>query len=249
MIDIVKPQCYNNVTKRFLNITRRQKMKTPTYTKLMAAAVLASSLFLGACGKKEESATSASSSKTVQVSSSSKVASSSKSSASPKVNNRASSEGAVSQPGQAQAPASQQQSTVEAPQAQQPQPQQASGRQNTQSQPAQPAQASESNRQLQNKQAASNARYKGVLTMVDGDFSAAAGTWKDVNGNTVTVSGNGQFTVQSADGKTDNYSIASYSYTLDDGKYNAQLSGQGNANLQITTGADGSVTSVVVTQP
>ena len=91
--------------------------------------------------------------------------------------------------------------------------------------------------------------YKGVLTMVDGDFSAAVGTWKDANGNTVTVSGNGQFTVQSADGKTDNYSIASYSYTLDDGKYNAQLSGQGNANLQITTGADGSVTSVVVTQP
>ena len=109
--------------------------------------------------------------------------------------------------------------------------------------------APESNRQLQNKQAASNARYKGVLTMVDGDFSVAAGTWKDANGNTVTVSGNGQFTVQSADGKTDNYSIASYSYTLDDGKYNAQLSGQGNANLQITTGADGSVTSVVVTQP
>ena len=85
--------------------------------------------------------------------------------------------------------------------------------------------------------------------MVDGDFSAAAGTWKDANGNIVTVSGNGQFTVQSADGKTDNYSIASYSYTLDDGKYNAQLSGPGNANLQITTGADGSVTSVVVTQP
>lgn len=53
-------------------------------------------------------------------------------------------------------------------------------------------------------------------------------------GNTVTVSGNGQSTVQSADGKTANYSIASYSYTLDDGKYNAQLSGPGNANLQIT---------------
>ena len=85
--------------------------------------------------------------------------------------------------------------------------------------------------------------------MVDGDFSAIAGTWKDANGNTVTVSDNGQFTVQSADGKTDNYSIASYSYTLDDGKYNAQLSDQGNANLQITTGVDGSVTSVVVTQP
>ena len=224
-------------------------MKTRTYTKMMAVVVLASGLLLGACGKKEESTTSTSSSKTVQTSSSSKVASSSKASSSSKVSNRPSSEGAVGQSGQVEASASQQQSTVEAPQAQQTQPQQASGRQNTQSQATQPAQASESNRQLQNKQAASNARYKGVLTMVDGDFSAAAGTWKDANGNTVTVSGNGQFTVQSADGKTANYSIASYSYTLDDGKYNAQLSGPGNANLQITIGADGSVTSVVVTQP
>lgn len=224
-------------------------MKTRTYTKMMAVVVLASGLLLGACGKKEESTTSTSSSKTVQTSSSSKVASSSNASSSSKASNRPSSEGAVGQSGQVEASASQQQSTVEAPQAQQTQPQQASGRQNTQSQPAQPAQASESNRQLQNKQASSNARDKGVLTMVDGDFSAAAGTWKDANGNTVTVSGNGQFTVQSADGKTANYSIASYSYTLDDGKYNAQLSGQGNANLQITTGADGSVTSVVVTQP
>ena len=224
-------------------------MKTRTYTKMMAVVVLASGLLLGACGKKEESTTSTSSSKTVQTSSSSKVASSSNASSSSKASNRPSSEGAVGQSGQVEASASQQQSTVEAPQAQQTQPQQASGRQNTQNQATQPAQASESNRQLQNKQAASNARYKGVLTMVDGDFSAAAGTWKDANGNTVTVSGNGQFTVQSADGKTANYSIASYSYTLDDGKYNAQLSGQGNANLQITTGADGSVTSVVVTQP
>ena len=224
-------------------------MKTRTYTKMMAAAVLASSLLLGACGKKEESTTSTSSSKTVQTSSSSKAASSSKASSSSQASNRPASEVAIGQSGQVEASASQQQSTVEAPQAQQTQTQQASGRQNTQSQATQPAQASESNRQLQNKQAASNARYKGVLTMVDGDFSAAAGTWKDANGNTVTVSGNGQFTVQSADGKTANYSIASYSYTLDDGKYNAQLSGPGNANLQITIGADGSVTSVVVTQP
>ena len=224
-------------------------MKTRTYTKMMVAVIMASSLLLGACGKKEESTTSASSSKTVQTSSSSKVASSSKISASPKVSNSTSSGGIVSQSGQTEAPASQQQATAETPQVQQTQPQQASSRQNTQTQSTQPAQAPESNRQLQNKQAASNARYKGVLTMVDGDFSAAAGTWKGANGNTVTVSGNGQFTVQSADGKTDNYSIASYSYTLDDGKYNAQLSGQGNANLQITTGSDGSVTSVVVTQP
>ena len=224
-------------------------MKIRTYTKMIAATVLASSLLLGACGKKEESKTSASSSKTVQTSSSSKVASSSKISASPKVSNSTSSGGIVSQSGQTEAPASQQQATAETPQVQQTQPQQASSRQNTQTQSTQPAQAPESNRQLQNKQASSNARYKGVLTMVEWDFSAAAGTWKGANGNTVTVSGNGQFTVQSADGKTDNYSIASYSYTLDDGKYNAQLSGQGNANLQITTGSDGSVTSVVVTQP
>ena len=224
-------------------------MKTRTYTKMMVAVIMASSLLLGACGKKEESTTSTSSSKTIQASSSSKVASSSKISASPKVSNSTSSEGIVSQSGQTEAPASQKQAPAETPQVQQTQPQQASGQQNTQTQSTQPAQAPESNRQLQNKQAASNARYKGVLTMVDGDFSAAAGTWKGANGNTVTVSGNGQFTVQSADGKTDNYSIASYSYTLDDGKYNAQLSGPGNANLQITIGADGSVTSVVVTQP
>ena len=223
-------------------------MKTRTYRKLMTVAVLASSLLLGACGKKEESTVSTSSSKTVQASSSSKTASSSKISSAPKISSSASSAVAVGQSGQAEIPASQEQPAVEISQTQQVQSQQASGRQNTQSQPTQPAQAPESNRQLQNKQAENNARYKGVLTMVDGDFSAAAGTWKDANGNTVTVSGNGQFTVQSADGKTGNYSIASYSYTLDDGKYNAQLSGQGNANLQITTGADGSVTSVVVSQ-
>lgn len=223
-------------------------MKTRTYRKLMTVAVLASSLLLGACGKKEESTVSTSSSKTVQTSSSSKTASSSKISSAPKISSSASSAGAVGQSGQAEIPASQEQPAVEVSQPQQVQSQQASGRQSTQTQETQPAQAPESNRQLQNKQAASNARYQGVLTMVDGDFSAAAGTWKDANGNTVTVSGNGQFTVQSADGKTGNYSIASYSYTLDDGKYNAQLSGQGNANLQITTGADGSVTSVVVSQ-
>lgn len=220
-------------------------MKTRTYTKLMAAAVLASSLLLGACGKKEENTTSASSSKTVQISSSSKAASSSKVSSAPKISSSVSSAGAVGQSGQAENPASQEQPAVEVSQPQQVQPQQASGRQSTQTQPAQ---APENNRQFQNKQAESNARYKGVLTMVDGDFSAAAGTWKDANGNTVTVSGNGQFTVQSADGKTGNYSIASYSYTLDDGKYNAQLSGQDSASLQIITGADGSVTSVVVSQ-
>ena len=37
--------------------------------------------------------------------------------------------------------------------------------------------------------------------MVDGDFSAAAGNWKGANGETITVSSGGQFTVESSDGK------------------------------------------------
>ena len=34
-------------------------------------------------------------------------------------------------------------------------------------------------RKLQDKQAEHNKRYKGVLTMVDDDFSAATGNWKE----------------------------------------------------------------------
>ena len=83
--------------------------------------------------------------------------------------------------------------------------------------------------------------------MVDKDFSAAAGNWKGANGETITVSSNGQFTVESAEGKKENYSIQSYSYTLDDGKYNAEVGG--GKIIQITTGADGTVSSVVLIQP
>ena len=101
-------------------------------------------------------------------------------------------------------------------------------------------------RKLQDKQAEQNKRYKGVLTMVDGDFSAAAGNWKGVNGETITVSSGGQFTVESADGKKENYSIKGYSYTLDDGKYNAKVGG--GKVIQITTGADGKVSSVALNQ-
>ena len=82
--------------------------------------------------------------------------------------------------------------------------------------------------------------------MVDGDFSAAAGNWKGANGETITVSSGGQFTVESADGKKENYSIKGYSYTLDDGKYNAKISG--GKVIQITTGADGKVSSVALSQ-
>lgn len=101
-------------------------------------------------------------------------------------------------------------------------------------------------RKLQDKQAEQNKRYKGVLTMVDGDFSAAAGNWKGANGETITVSSGGQFTVESSDGKKENYSIKGYSYTLDDGKYNAKIGG--GKIIQITIGADGKVSSVALSQ-
>ena len=101
-------------------------------------------------------------------------------------------------------------------------------------------------RKLQDKQAEQNKRYKGVLTMVDGDFSAAAGNWKGASGETITVSSGGQFTVESSDGKKENYSIKGYSYTLDDGKYNAKIGG--GKIIQITTGADGKVSSVALSQ-
>ena len=62
----------------------------------------------------------------------------------------------------------------------------------------------------------------------------------------ITVSSGGQFTVESADGKKENHSIRGYSYTLDDGKYNAKIGG--GKIIQITTGADGKVSSVALSQ-
>ena len=252
-------------------------MKTKTYTKLMAATVLASSLLLGACGHKEETKPSASSSKTVQASSSSKVASSSKASSAPKASSNASSNKTVGQAeqvqkavesvqpsqNQTQQGVDQQVQSQQNTQAQPSQSQQAPSQQNTPTQPtkptkpnqatqpaqpSQPAQNPATDRQLQNKQAETNARYKGVLNMVDGDFSAAAGSWTDAGGSTVTVSAGGQFSVKSANGTVNTYHVASYAYTLDDGRYTAQL---GSADpsapklgIQITTGADGKVASV-----
>ena len=252
-------------------------MKTKTYTKLMAATVLASSLLLGACGHKEETKPSASSSKTVQTSSSSKVASSSKTSSAPKASSNASSNKTVGQAEQVQKAVESVQPSQN--QTQQGVDQQVQAQQNTQAQPSQskqapsqqttptqptkptkpnqatqpaqpsqPAQNPATDRQLQNKQAETNARYKGVLNMVDGDFSAAAGSWADAGGSTVTVSAGGQFSVKSANGTVNTYHVASYAYTLDDGRYTAH---QGYAEpsapklgIQITTGADGKVASV-----
>ena len=224
-------------------------MKKKTYIKLMAATVLASTLLLGACGNKKETTQASSSAKTSQ-SSSSKAASSSKESKTQKSSSSASSEKAKASTDQSSATATPSQAAPEQRQGQEVSNQQTASQQT----PAQAPQAQSNqssydpttDRKLQDKQAEHNKRYKGVLTMVDGDFSAAAGNWKGANGETITVSSGGKFTVESADGKKENYSIRDYSYTLDDGKYNATIGG--GKTVQITTGADGKVSSVVLAQ-
>jgi len=227
-------------------------MKKKTYIKLMAATVLASTLLLGACGNKNETTQTSSSVKTSQ-SSSSKAASSSKESKTQKSSSSASSEKAQASSGQSSTTADQSQAKP-APESRQEQaapsqqaPSQApSTQQGSQAQSNQSGYDPTTDRKLQDKQAEHNKRYKGVLTMVDGDFSAAAGNWKGANGETITVSSGGQFTVETADGKKENYSIRGYSYTLDDGKYNAKIGG--GRIIQITTGADGKVSSVALIQ-
>ena len=232
-------------------------MKKKTYIKLMAATVLASTLLLGACGNKKETTQASSSAKTSQ-SSSSKATSSNKESKTQKSSSSASSEKAKASTDQSSATATPSQAAPapEQRQGQEVANQQAASQQTPAQAPstqqAPQAQSNQSSydpttdRKLQDKQAEQNKRYKGVLTMVDGDFSAAAGNWKGANGETITVSSGGQFTVESADGKKENYSIKGYSYTLDDGKYNATIGG--GKTVQITTGADGKVSSVVLAQ-
>ena len=224
-------------------------MKKKTYIKLMAATVLASTLLLGACGNKKETTQASSSAKTSQ-SSSSKAASASKESKTQKSSSSASSEKTKASTDQSSATATPSQAAPEQRQGQEVSNQQTASQQT----PAQAPQAQSNqssydpttDRKLQDKQAEHNKRYKGVLTMVDGDFSAAAGNWKGANGETITVSSGGQFTVETADGKKENYSIRGYSYTLDDGKYNAKIGG--GKIIQITTGADGKVSSVALIQ-
>ena len=230
-------------------------MKKKTYIKLMAATVLASTLLLGACGNKKETTQASSSAKTSQ-SSSSKATSSNKESKTQKSSSSASSEKAKVSTDQSSATARSSQAAPEQRQGQEVANQQAvsqqtpvqasSTQQAPQAQSNQSSYDSTTDRKLQDKQAEQNKRYKGVLTMVDGDFSAAAGNWKGENGETITVSSGGQFTVESSDGKKENYSIRGYSYTLDDGKYNAKIGG--GKVIQITTGADGKVSSVALSQ-
>ena len=230
-------------------------MKKKTYIKLMTATVLASTLLLGACGNKKETTQASSSAKTSQ-SSSSKAASASKESKTQKSSSSASSEKAKASTDQSSATATPSQAAPEQRQGQEVANQQVASQQTPAQAPstqqAPQAQSNQSSydpttdRKLQDKQAEQNKRYKGVLTMVDGDFSAAAGNWKGANGENITVSSGGQFTVESSDGKKENYSIKGYSYTLDDGKYNAKIGG--GKIIQITTGADGKVSSVALSQ-
>jgi len=205
-------------------------MKTKNSIRLLAVAVLASTLLLGACGNKKEEAKNDNANKTTQTTSSSKTSSSNKDSKSQTSTTTTTSEKAKSSSDQSRSTANQSQATT-APE----------------TKSNQSTYDPTTDRKLQDKQAEHNKRYKGVLTMVDKDFSAAAGNWKGANGETITVSSGGQFTVESADGKKENYSIQSYSYTLDDGKYNAEVGG--GKVIQITTGADGTVSSVVLIQP
>ena len=231
-------------------------MKTKHSICLLAVAVLASTLLLGACGNKKKEAKNDNANKTTQTTSSSKASSSNKESKTQASTSTTTSEKAKASSEQASSPTTQGQEanraaqTPQTPQQQKTPAQSSSNQQTSQSQ-SNPASQSTydpaTDRKLQDKQAEHNKRYKGVLTMVDKDFSAAAGNWKGANGETITVSSNGQFTVESADGKKENYSIQSYSYTLDDGKYNAEVGG--GKIIQITTGADGTVSSVVLIQP
>ena len=227
-------------------------MKKKTYIKLMAATVLASTLLMGACGNKNETTQTSSSAKTSQ-SPSSKAASSNKENKAQKSSSSASSEKAPESSDRSSTTADQSQakpapeSRQEQATPSQPAPSQApSTQQGSQAQSNQSAYDPTTDRKLQDKQAEHNKRYKGVLTMVDGDFSAATGNWKGANGETITVSSGGQFTVETAGGKKENYSIRGYSYTLDDGKYNAKIGG--GKIIQITTGTDGKVSSVALIQ-
>ena len=228
-------------------------MKTNHSIRLVAVAVLASTLLLGACGNKKEEAKNDNATKTTQTTSSSKASSSSKenktqkSSTTSENTKSSSSDQSTSTANQSQASTASETKQSQEPSAKQRSSQAPSNQQGTQAKPNQSTYDPSTDRKLQDKQAEHNKRYKGVLTMVDKDFSAAAGNWKGANGETITVSSAGQFTVESADGKKENYSIQSYSYTLDDGKYNAEVGG--GKVIQITTGADGTVSSVVLIQP
>ena len=195
----------------------------------MTATVLASTLLLGACGNKRKQLKQAvllrqanhQALKQLLLAKKARLRSPSSSASSEKAKASTDQSSATATPSQAAtAPEQRQGQEVSNQQAasQQTPAQTPSTQQAPQAQSNQSSYDPTTDRKLQDKQAEQNKRYKGVLTMVDGDFSAAAGNWKGHNGETITVSSGGQFTVESADGKKETTSIRGYSYTLDDGK-------------------------------
>ncbi len=70
------------------------------------------------------------------------------------------------------------------------------------------------------------------LTMVDGDFSAAAGNWKGANGETITVIRRSIYTNRKLQMERRKLFYRGYSYTLDDGKYNAKSVAEKSSKLQ-----------------
>ena len=96
-----------------------------------------------------------------------------------------------------------------------------------------------------------NPRYKGVLAYASGDYSGAIGSWTDGRDTGVTIGQGGQVTLQTPGGDAVGYTIGSYEYNLDQGRYHAGLiSAQDGsaASLDIVIGQDGQLASVQVTE-
>ena len=224
----------------------------------LAALALTASLFLGACGgNKEEKTSEASSSKTSQVkqtssSSKKKVITSKDPIASSSSDNKSEESHTVgsknSQAGASQTPAPAKETTTVAPSAP------VTKETKEVATPAKPAKEKlpslEEGHAQAKKQASAteNAQYKGVYSVAAGDFSAAAGNWSDKRDTGVTIGQGGQVTIQLPGGQPVAYGISGYNYTLDDGRYHANLSGGDGsaATLDIVVGKDGSVSSVTV---
>lgn len=227
----------------------------------LAALALTASLLLGACGGNNEEKTSPASSRSSQVkpaSSAVKPASSQSMSSSSQTSSTVGKESEsntvgsrTTQPAIRQNETVRQQEAAPAPAVR--------DESSSQYQPSQPAAQSRSESKLPSfeegrkhaqDQAAQtqNARYKGVLAMAAGDLSAAAGSWEDGHGTQVTIGNDGSISIKKSEQEAASYSIGSYSYTLDDGSFSAQVySANGDsANLQIITGADGRVSTVQV---
>lgn len=220
-------------------------MKRKQVRFLMVTASLASLLLLAACGSREKTEPSASSSQEPVTTSTSRNQGSSQTSSSGRSNASKGSSAASDSTGSDTGTGSSSSSSQSSREYKEAEPAPVQIQEQNPTQGAQAGQGSQSSRTQGNNQ-----RYKGVLALADGDFSKAAGTWQDNQGNLISIDGSGSISIQAAGQEARTYSVASYSYTLDDGKYTAQLASAdaagGNPSLQIVTGTDGNVTSVQI---